>query len=264
MIYMDHSATTPVDKRVLEFMLPYFDKKYGNASSLHSMGQEAKKALEEAREKIAKVINADPSEIYFTSGGTESNNFAIKGIAFANKDKGKHIITTKIEHDCVLNTCKWLEKIGFEVTYLDVDRYGLIDSGVLEASLRDDTILVSIMHANNEIGTIQDMEEIGKIVGESNAYLHTDAVQSVTKIPIDVKKMNVDMLSISSHKIFGPKGVGCLYIRKGVKIDPLMHGGGHEGGLRSGTENIAGIAGFGEAMKIGEEERPGQCQDWKN
>jgi len=256
MIYMDHSATTPVDKRVLEFMLPYFDKKYGNASSLHSMGQEAKKALGEAREKIAKVINADPSEIYFTSGGTESNNFAIKGIAFANKDKGKHIITTKIEHDCVLNTCKWLEKIGFEVTYLDVDRYGLIDSGDLEASLRDDTILVSIMHANNEIGTIQDMEEIGKIVGESNAYLHTDAVQSVTKIPIDVKKMNVDMLSISSHKIFGPKGVGCLYIRKGVKIDPLMHGGGHEGGLRSGTENIAGIAGFGEAMKIGEEERP--------
>ncbi len=256
MIYMDHSATTPVDKRVLDFMLPYFGEKYGNASSLHSLGQEAKKAIEEARVKVAKVIHADPSEIYFTSGGTESNNFAIKGVSFADKDKGKHIITTKIEHDCVLNTCKWLEKRGFEVTYLDVDKHGLIDIGDLESSLREDTILVSITHANNEIGTVQDMVEIGKTVKESNAYLHTDAVQSVTKLPVDVKKMNLDMLSISSHKIFGPKGVGCLHIRKGVKIDPLMHGGGHEGGLRSGTENVSGIVGFGEAMKIGEEERP--------
>ncbi len=256
MIYMDHSATTPVDKRVLNFMLPYFGKRYGNASSLHSLGQEAKKSLEEAREKVAKVINADPSEIYFTSGGTESNNFAIKGAAFANKNKGKHVITTKIEHDCTLNTCRWLEKIGFEVTYLDVDKHGLIDLGDLESSLRNDTIIVSILHANNEIGTVQEMNEIGKIVKESNAYLHTDAVQSVTKLPVDVKKMNLDMLSISSHKIFGPKGVGCLYIRKGVKIDPLLHGGGHEGGLRSGTENIAGIVGFGEAIRIGEEERP--------
>jgi cysteine desulfurase len=256
MIYMDHSATTPVDKRVLDFMLPYFGEKYGNASSLHSLGQEAKKAIEEARVKVAKVIHADPSEIYFTSGGTESNNFAIKGVSFADKDKGKHIITTKIEHDCVLNTCKWLEKRGFKVTYLDVDKHGLIDIGDLESSLREDTILVSITHANNEIGTVQDMEEIGKTVKESNAYLHTDAVQSVTKLPVDVKKMNLDMLSISSHKIFGPKGVGCLHIRKGVKIDPLAHGGGHEGGLRSGTENVAGIVGFGEAMKIGEEERP--------
>ena len=256
MIYMDHSATTPVDKRVLDFMLPYFGEKYGNASSLHSLGQEAKKAIEEARVKVAKVIHADPSEIYFTSGGTESNNFAIKGVSFADKDKGKHIITTKIEHDCVLNTCKWLEKRGFEVTYLDVDKHGLIDIGDLESSLREDTILVSITHANNEIGTVQDMEEIGKTVKESNAYLHTDAVQSVTKLPVDVKKMSLDMLSISSHKIFGPKGVGCLYIRKGVKLDPLAHGGGHEGGLRSGTENVSGIVGFGEAMKIGEEERP--------
>ena len=256
MIYMDHSATTPVDKRVLDFMLPYFGEKYGNASSLHSLGQEAKKAIEEARVKVAKVIHADPSEIYFTSGGTESNNFAIKGVSFADKDKGKHIITTKIEHDCVLNTCKWLEKRGFEVTYLDVDKHGLIDIGDLESSLREDTILVSITHANNEIGTVQDMEEIGKTVKESNAYFHTDAVQSVTKLPVDVKKMRLDMLSISSHKIFGPKGVGCLYIRKGVKIDPLAHGGGHEGGLRSGTENVSGIVGFGEAMKIGEEERP--------
>ncbi|MCK4432410.1 MAG: cysteine desulfurase, partial [Methanomicrobia archaeon] len=214
---MDHSATTPVDKRVLDFMLPYFGEKYGNASSLHSLGQEAKKAIEEARVKVAKVIHADPSEIYFTSGGTESNNFAIKGVSFADKDKGKHIITTKIEHDCVLNTCKWLEKRGFEVTYLDVDKHGLIDIGDLESSLRENTILVSITHANNEIGTVQDMEEIGKTVKESNAYLHTDAVQSVTKLPVDVKKMSLDMLSISSHKIFGPKGVGCLYIRKGVK-----------------------------------------------
>jgi len=256
MIYMDHSATTPVDKRALELMLPYFGKKYGNASSLHSLGQEAQMALEEAREKVARVINADPSEIYFTSGGTESNNFAIKGVAFADKNRGKHVIATKIEHDCTLNTCKWLEKIGFEVTYLDVDKYGLIDLGDLESSLRDDTIIVSILHANNEIGTVQDMDEIGKIVKESNAYLHTDAVQSVTKLPVDVKKTNLDMLSISSHKIFGPKGVGCLYIRKGVKIDPLVHGGGHERGLRSGTENVAGIVGFGEAMRIGEEERP--------
>lgn len=256
MIYMDHSATTPVDKRVLDFMLPYFGEKYGNASSLHSLGQEAKKAIEEARVKVAKVIHADPSEIYFTSGGTESNNFAIKGVSFADKDKGKHIITTKIEHDCVLNTCKWLEKRGFEVTYLDVDKHGLIDIGDLESSLRENTILVSITHANNEIGTVQDMEEIGKTVKESNAYLHTDAVQSVTKLPVDVKKMRLDMLSISSHKIFGPKGVGCLHIRKGVKLDPLAHGGGHEGGLRSGTENVSGIVGFGEAMKIGEEERP--------
>ncbi|MEA1994084.1 MAG: cysteine desulfurase NifS [Euryarchaeota archaeon] len=256
MIYMDHSATTPVDERVMEVMEPYFGEKYGNASSLHSLGQEANRALEEAREKVAEVIHAEPSEIYFTSGGTESNNFAIKGTAFARKNKGNHIIITEVEHDCVLNACKWLEKRGFEITRLGVDKDGLIDMKELRSSLKEETILVSIMHANNEIGTVQDMEKIGKIVGESNAYLHTDAVQSVTKLPVDVKKMNLNMLSISSHKIFGPKGVGCLYIRKGTTLDPLMHGGGHEHGMRSGTENIAGIVGFGEAIRIEEEERP--------
>jgi cysteine desulfurase len=256
MIYMDHSATTPVDARVWAVMEPYFSKKYGNASSLHSAGQEAKRAMEEAREQCAAVLHADPAEIYFTSGGTESNNTAVKGTAFARKKEGKHIITVETEHDCVLNACKWLESRGLAVTYLGVDKDGLIDCGDLESSLRDDTILVSIMHANNEIGTVQEMEEIGKIVGDSNAYLHTDAVQTVTKLPIDVDKMGIDMLSLSSHKIFGPKGVGCLYKRKGTTIDPLMHGGGHEHGMRSGTENVAGIVGFGEAMKFGEEDRP--------
>ncbi len=255
-IYMDHSATTPVDDRVMDVMKPYFSEKYGNASSLHTLGQNAQRAMEDAREKVAKVIHAKPSEIYFTSGGTESNNTAIKGTAFARKEEGTHIVTTKIEHDCILNACKWLEKRGFEVTYLNVDENGLIDHGDLESSLREETILVSIMHANNEIGTLQDMKKIGEIVRDSNAYLHTDAVQSVTKLPIDVDEMGVDMLTVSSHKLYGPKGVGCLFARKGITIDPLLHGGGHERGLRSGTENIAGIVGFGEAMRLGEEERP--------
>ncbi|MCW1296945.1 MAG: cysteine desulfurase NifS [Candidatus Parvarchaeota archaeon] len=249
-IYLDHAATTPVDKRVLKAMLPYFSEKFGNASSLHSFGREANEAIEKAREKIASLINAQKEEIYFTSGGTESNNLAIKGVAFANRERGKHIITSKIEHHAVLNVCEWLEKQGFEITYLPVDKYGFIELDKLEKAIRKDTILVSIMHANNEIGTIEPIEEIGKICRKKGVYFHTDAVQSVGKIPVDVEKMNVDLLSISSHKIYGPKGVGALYVRDGVKIETIQHGGGHEKGLRSGTENVAGIVGFGEACYL--------------
>lgn len=253
-IYMDHAATTPVDKRVLEAMKPFFSDKFGNASSLHTEGQEAREALEKSREKLAYVIGADPKEIIFTSGGTESNNFALKGTAFANKNKGRHIITTKIEHDCVLNSARWLEKQGFDVTYLPVDSYGMVNTNELERAIRDDTILISIMHANNEIGTIEPIEDIAKIAKEHNIYLHTDAVQTVGKIKIDVKKLGVDMLSMSSHKIYGPKGVGALFIRGGTKIGPLLHGGGHERNMRSGTENVVGIVGMTEAAKIANRE----------
>jgi cysteine desulfurase len=257
-VYLDHSATSAVDPKVLEVMLPFFDREYGNASSLYDQGQIAHAALEEAREKVSRVINADSGEIVFTSGGTESNNTALKGAAFAARAEGKkkHIITSQIEHDCVLNTCKWLEKIGFDITYFPVDRYGLVNLEHLEEAIRKDTLLISIMHANNEIGTIQDIKEIGALAHEHGVFFHTDAVQSVTKVPVDVKDMNVDMLSVSSHKIHGPKGVGCLYVKKGTKIDPLMHGGGHEKGFRSGTENVSGIVGFAEAVRIGEAERP--------
>lgn len=258
-VYLDHSATSAVDPRVLEAMLPFFDRKYGNASSLHGDGRDAASALQEARTKVASAINAEPEEIVFTSGGTESNNTALKGVAFAALTKGldrKHIITSQIEHDCVLNASRWLENIGFEVTYFPVDKYGLVDLEQLEAAIRKDTLLISIMHANNEIGTVQDITAIGALAHEHDIYFHTDAVQSITKLPIDVKAMNIDMLSVSSHKIHGPKGVGCLFIRKGTAISPLMHGGGHERGFRSGTENVSGIVGFSEAVRIGEEERP--------
>jgi cysteine desulfurase len=257
-VYLDHSATSAVDPRVIEAMTPFFDKKYGNASSLHEKGQEAHEALDEAREKVAQALHCHVNEIVFTSGGTESNNAALKGVAFTQLKKGKkgHIITSQIEHDCILNTCKWLESLGFDVTYLPVDNYGLVNFEEVETAITKDTILISVMHANNEIGTVQDITELGKIAHEHNTYFHTDAVQSVTKIPVDVTSMNVDMLSVSSHKIHGPKGVGCLYVKKGVTIDPLMHGGGHEKGFRSGTENISGIVGFGEAFRIGEKERP--------
>ena len=248
-IYMDHAATTPVDARVLEVMKPFFNEKYGNASEPHAFGTEAKKAMEESRSKVAKVMNAKDEEIIFTSGGTESDNFAIKGIAFANPNK-KHIITSTIEHDAVLETCKWLEKLGYSVTYLPVDKYGFVDPSDVERSIKPETCLVSIMVANNEIGTIEPIEEIGKICHEAGILFHTDAVQAYGKIPVDVKKMNVDLLTISSHKIYGPKGVGVLYIKEGVKIDPLLHGGGHEYGFRSGTENVAGIVGLGVAAEI--------------
>ncbi|NTV27842.1 MAG: cysteine desulfurase NifS [Methanothrix sp.] len=249
-IYMDHSATTPVDPLVLEAMLPYFSEKYGNASSLHSFGLEAKEALESAREKVAGLLGASPEEIIFTSGGTESDNLALKGIARRNQEKGKHIITTSVEHPAILETCRKLEKEGFEVTYLPVNNAGLVDLAALESAIRKDTILISVMHANNEVGTIQPLEEIGKIAKKRDIYLHTDAVQSLGKIPTDVNDMGVDLLSLSAHKLYGPKGVGALYIRKGTRLESIIQGGGHERSLRSGTENVAGIVGMARAAEL--------------
>tara|TARA_Y100000310_G_scaffold345138_1_gene462122 strand:- start:8160 stop:9320 length:1161 start_codon:yes stop_codon:yes gene_type:complete len=249
-IYLDHGATTPVDKEVMKAMQPYFTEKYGNVSSLHSFGREAKEAIDKAREHIAKLINAEPKEVIFTSGGTEADNMAIKEIAFNNREKGNHIITSKIEHPAVENTCKFLEKMGFKITYLAVDKEGFVSTEELEKAITKETILVSIMHANNEIGTIQPIEEIGKTCKENNIYFHTDTVQTVGKVPIDVKKMNVDLLSSSAHKLYGPKGVGFLFVREGTKIGSLIHGGNHENGLRAGTENVAGIVGFGKACEL--------------
>ena len=250
-IYLDNAATTKVDEKVVEVMLPYFSEKYGNASSQHLVGQEAKRALEESRHVIAKSIGAKDDEIIFTSGGTESNNFVLKGLFFENKDKGKnHIITTKIEHDCILNTCKWLEQLGAKVTYLDVDEKGFVNPADVKNAITSETLVVSVIHGNNEIGTIQDLETIGKICRGGEVYFHTDACQSYTKTEINVKKQNLDFVTLNAHKIHGPKGVGALYIRKSLEIDPLSHGGGHESGLRSGTENIPGIVGFAKAVKI--------------
>jgi len=248
-IYLDNAATTPVDKKVVETMLPYFSEKYGNASSQHLKGQEAKRALEEARHTIAKSINAKDDEIIFTSGGTESNNLALKGLFFANPNK-KHIVTTKIEHDCVLNACKWLEKQGAKVTYLGVDNQGFINLEQLKQAINENTLVVSIIHGNNEIGAIQDIEKIGKICHEKNVYFHTDACQSFTKTEINVKKQNLSFVTLNAHKIHGPKGVGALYVKQGTKTTPLLHGGGHEKGLRSSTENIPGIVGFAKAVKL--------------
>ena len=252
-IYMDHSATTPVAPEVLEAMLPYFSEKFGNASSLHSFGLEAKEALEESREKVAGLLGAKPEEIIFTSGGTESDNLALKGIARKNQKSGKHIITTQVEHPAILECCRRLEKEGFEVTYLPVTNEGLVEIATLESAIRSDTILISVMHANNEVGTIQPLEEIGRLAAEKDIYLHTDAVQSVGKIPTDVNKLGVDLLSLSAHKLYGPKGVGALYIRKGTRLESIIQGGGHEHGLRSGTENIAGIVGMARAAELGRE-----------
>jgi len=248
-IYLDNAATTPVDKKVVEAMLPYFTEKYGNASSVHQLGLEARRELEQSRDVIAKEIGAKSEEIIFTSGGTEANNFALKGLFFANPEK-KHIITTKIEHDCVLNSCKWLEKKGAQVTYLNVDNEGFINLEELKKAITSETLVVSVIHGNNEIGTIQPIEEIGKICREKNVLFHIDACQSFTKVPINVKKQNLDLVTLNAHKIYGPKGIGALYIRQGIKIDPLMHGGGHERGLRSGTENVPGIIGFAKAVKL--------------
>ena len=256
-VYMDYGATSPVDEEVLKDMLPYFDKRFGNASSIHSYGVEASDAVEESREKAASVIGAKSDEIVFTSGGTESDNLAIKGVAFLNKQKrgskGYHIITSSIEHPAVLETCKYMEKIGFNVKYLPVDKYGIIDLDELRESVSKDTFLFSIMFANHEIGTIEPMEEIGKIAKENNVIFHTDAIQAVCKTPVDVKKMNIDLLSMSGHKIYAPKGVGALYIRKGVKLQTIQQGGGHEKGLRSSTYNTPGIVGLGKACEIGKQ-----------
>lgn len=249
-VYMDNAATTAVDEEVREEMKPFFSEAYGNSSSLHSFGQEAHEALDKAREQVAELINADTSEIIFTSGGSESDNMAIKGILAANKVKGNHIITSKIEHPAVLRTIEFMEKEGYNVTYVGVDEKGKVDPKEVEQAITDKTILVSIMHANNEIGTIEPIEEIGKICREKKVLFHTDAVQTVGKIHINVNDMNIDLLSGSSHKLHGPKGVGFLYIRRGVKVQPLIHGGWHESGKRSGTENIAGIVGLGKACEI--------------
>jgi cysteine desulfurase len=249
-IYLDNAATTQVDERVLLSMLPLHSQEYGNASSLHSFGTHAKEVLERSRRKLASYVGAEPEEIIFTSGGTEANNLAIKGIAFANRPKGNHIIVSSIEHDCILNTCRWLETQGFFITYLPVDSAGRVDTGELKKFINPKTILVSIMHANNEIGTLEPIAEIGEICNYNNVPFHSDACQSFGKIPLNVKNTGLDLLTINSHKIYGPKGVGALYVRKGMNIVPLLHGGGQESGLRSTTENLPGIVGFVNASQL--------------
>lgn len=249
-IYLDHAATTPVKPEVLKAMLPYFSQKYGNPSTIYSIGTEAKTAIEEARQKVAVALGADKNEIFFTGSGTEADNWALKGIANANKDKGRHIITSQIEHHAILHSCEALEEEGFEVTYVPVDKNGIVDIKKLEKSTRKDTILISIMFANNEIGTIQPIEDIAKIARKHKIYFHTDAVQAVGNIPVDVEKLNVDLLSLSGHKIYGPKGVGALYIRDGIKIDIFMHGGGQERKKRASTENVPSIVGLGKAIEL--------------
>lgn len=249
-IYMDHAATTPVDDIVLNKMLPYFNLCYGNPSSMYEIGRKNKRVIEEARNTIANEINAKSKEIYFTSCGTESDNLALKGVAYANIEKGKHIITSKIEHPAILNTCKTLEKQGYEVTYLNVDSKGFIRLDELENSIRKDTTLISIMFANNEIGTIQPIEKIGKIAKNNNIIFHTDSVQAIGNLKIDVDKLGIDLLSMSAHKFYGPKGVGSLYVRNGIKFNRIQDGGHQEKGKRSGTENVAGIVGMAEALKL--------------
>lgn len=259
-VYLDHSATTPVDPEVAKLMMTYYTEKFGNPSSVHSFGREAKEALEIAREQVAKLLGAQASEITFTSGGTEADNLAILGTAQAGRNKGKHIITSAVEHHAVLETCEYLEKNGFELTIIPVDEEGRLSAQDVEKAIRPDTILITIMHANNEVGTIQPIAEIGKIAREKGITFHVDAVQSFGKLPIDVKAMNVDLMTVSSHKIYGPKGVGALYIRKGVRIVPLVHGGGQEKKRRSGTENTPGIIGFGKACEIAGERMEQEAQ----
>ena len=261
-IYLDYAATTPVDPRVVKAMLPYFSEKFGNTMSLHSFGQEAKEALEESRGVIADLMGAKPQEIIFTGSASESNNLALKGVALAkaSANQGGHIIISPIEHACVMESARWLESQGFEITRLKVDKYGLVSPDDVKKAIKKDTILVSIMHANNEIGTIEPIEEIGKICREKGIYFHTDAAQSFGKIPIDVNKMNIDLMTVSSHKMYGPKGAAALFIRKGTKIEPLIHGGGHESGLRSSTVNVAAIVGLAEAARICEREMKKEAQ----
>lgn len=254
-IYMDHAATSPLREEVLEAMLPYLQDKYGNPSSLHSPGREAREAVNEAREKTAQALGADPKEIFFTSGGTEANNIAIKGTARRQKKKG-HLITSSIEHHAVLDVCKELAAEGFQVTFLPVDRYGMVSLETIKRALTPDTFLISIMTANNEVGTIEPVAEIGALARERGILFHTDAVQAVGQIPINVREMNIDLLSLSAHKFNGPKGVGALYARRGVSLEPLYRGGGQERKLRPGTENVAGIVGLGRALELAVEEMP--------
>jgi len=259
-IYMDYAATTPTHPEVIKAMLPYFTESFGNPSSIHSYGQEAKDAIERARGKVAALIGAKSEEIVFTGSGTEADNFAVKGVALSRQAKGNHIITSSIEHHAVLETCKFLEKQGFSVTYLPVDGYGLVDPTDVKKTITKRTILVSIMHANNECGTIEPIAEIGNIARGAEIYFHTDAVQTVGHIPLDVNKSKVDLLSISAHKLYGPKGVGALYIRKGTRISSFMHGGNQERGRRASTENVPGIVGFGKAVEIAQQEMPEEAR----
>ncbi|HHW49737.1 MAG TPA: cysteine desulfurase NifS [Clostridiaceae bacterium] len=249
-VYLDHAATTPVKEEVLEAMLPFFKDKFGNPSSIYSIGRESKKAIEDAREKVAAAIGAQSKEIFFTGSGTEADNWAIKGIAYANRQKGNHIITSSIEHHAVLHTCQYLESDGFEVTYLPVDENGLVDPEQVRNAIKPNTTLITIMFANNEIGTIQPIAEIGKIAREKGICFHTDAVQAVGSVHINVEDMNIDLLSMSAHKFYGPKGVGALYIRKGTKITSFLHGGAQERARRASTENVAGIVGLGKAIEL--------------
>jgi cysteine desulfurase len=253
-IYLDHASTTPTRPEVVKAMLPYFTDAFGNASSIYSYGQEARGAVEEARTKVAELIGARGEEIIFTSGGTEADNYALKGVAYANERKGNHIITTSIEHRAVLEACKFLESRGFKVTYLPVDEYGLVAPDDVKRAITDKTILISVMHANNEIGTIEPVEEICKIAREAGIYFHTDAVQTVGHIPVNVDELKVDLLAISGHKFYGPNGVGVLYVRKGTKLVSFMHGGGQERKCRAGTENVPAIVGLGKAMELAEQE----------
>lgn len=251
-VYLDYSATTPVKEEVLSAMLPYFTEKFGNPSSLYSQGLESKGALDEARAKVAKLIHADPKEVYFTGCGSEADNWAVFGAANALKDKGNHIITTRIEHHAMLHSCAFLEKNGYEVTYLDVQPDGLVDPAALEAAITDQTILISVMMVNNEVGTIEPIKELAAIAKKHGILFHTDAVQALANVPIDVKDLGVDLMSMSAHKIYGPKGVGALYMRKGLRIANYLHGGAQEMGRRAGTENLASIVGFGKAAELAE------------
>ncbi len=257
-IYFDHAATTPTRPEVIDAMLPYYREKWGNPSSLHSSGREAAEGMEGAREQVAKLLRAYPEEIVFTGSGTEADNQALIGTTIAQEKKGDHIITSAIEHHAILHTAEFLEKRGLKVTYLPVDSYGQVDPEAVRAAITERTVLVSIMHANNEIGTLQPIEEIGALCKERGVLFHTDAVQTAGHVPIDVREMNIDLLSLSAHKLYGPKGVGALFVRKGVRIAPLIHGGGHERGRRSSTENVPGIVGLGEACRLA-----GKDMEWE-
>ncbi len=253
-VYLDYAATTPTHPEVIEAMLPFYSEVWGNPSSIHACGQEARAAIEEARENIAAFIGAKPEEVFFTSGGTEADNWALKGVAYANQKRGNHIITSTVEHHAIHVPCDFLESQGFSITRVPVDSYGMVDPDTVKKAITPKTLLISIMQANNEVGTIQPIEEIGRIAKAAGVYFHTDAVQTVGHLPVDVKKLGVDMLSVSAHKLYGPKGVGILYIRQGTKIEPFMHGGGQEREFRAGTENTAGIIGLSKAVDIARKE----------